>query len=44
LDRAGFAVGQLWRLGRSIIVAVTCLNYFFVPPLFEFRVDDPEIL
>jgi PAS domain-containing protein len=24
------------------IVAVACLNYFFVPPLFDFRVDDPE--
>ena len=24
------------------IVAVACLNYFFVPPLFEFRVDDPD--
>ena len=22
------------------IIAVACLNYFFVPPLFEFRVDD----
>ena len=24
------------------IVAVACLNYFFVPPLFDFRIDDPE--
>jgi PAS domain S-box-containing protein len=24
------------------IVAIACLNYFFVPPLFEFRVDDPD--
>jgi K+-sensing histidine kinase KdpD len=24
------------------IFAVACLNYFFVPPLFEFRVDDPD--
>src|SRR5262249_11241288 len=24
------------------ILAVGCLNYFFVPPLFEFRVDDPD--
>ena len=24
------------------IVAVACLNYFFAPPLFEFRVDDPD--
>jgi PAS domain S-box-containing protein len=24
------------------IIAVACLNYFFVPPLFEFRVDDPD--
>src|SRR6476660_601151 len=23
------------------IVAVACLNYFFVPPLFDFRIDDP---
>src|SRR6187549_3151642 len=24
------------------IVAVACLNYFFAPPLFDFRVDDPD--
>jgi PAS domain S-box-containing protein len=24
------------------IIAVACLNYFFVPPLFEFRVDDAD--
>ena len=24
------------------IVSVACLNYFFVPPLFVFRVDDPD--
>ena len=24
------------------IVAIACLNYFFVPPLFDFRVDDPD--
>ena len=24
------------------IVAVACLNYFFVPPLFNYRIDDPE--
>ena len=24
------------------IIAVACLNYFFVPPLFDFRVDDPD--
>jgi PAS domain S-box-containing protein len=24
------------------IIAVACLNYFFAPPLFEFRVDDPD--
>jgi PAS domain S-box-containing protein len=24
------------------IIAVACLNYFFVPPLFEFRVDDSD--
>src|SRR5215469_6395167 len=24
------------------LVAVACLNYFFVPPLFDFRVDDPD--
>jgi PAS domain S-box-containing protein len=24
------------------IVAVACLNYFFVPPLFEIRIDDPD--
>ncbi len=24
------------------IVAVACLNYFFVPPLFEFRLDNPD--
>ena len=24
------------------IVAIACLNYFFVPPLFDFRLDDPD--
>jgi PAS domain S-box-containing protein len=24
------------------IIATACLNYFFVPPLFEFRVDDAD--
>jgi PAS domain S-box-containing protein len=24
------------------LVAVACLNYFFAPPLFDFRADDPE--
>ena len=24
------------------IVAATCLNYFFAPPLFELRIDDPD--
>ena len=24
------------------ILAVACLNYFFVPPLFDLRVDDPD--
>jgi len=24
------------------VAAVACLNFFFVPPLFDFRVDDPD--
>ncbi|MFL6798723.1 MAG: PAS domain S-box protein [Xanthobacteraceae bacterium] len=28
-------------IGLSVL-AVACLNYFFVPPLFEFRVNDPD--
>ena len=38
-------VSLLGSFGVSVvlsIVAVACLNYFFVPPLFEFRVDDPD--
>ena len=35
----------LGSFGVSVVLsiaAVACLNYFFVPPLFEFRADDPE--
>ena len=38
-------VSLLGSFGVSVvlsIVAVACLNYFFMPPLFEFRVDDPD--
>ena len=38
-------VSLLGSFGVSVvlsIVAVACLNYFFVPPLFEIRVDDPD--
>jgi PAS domain S-box-containing protein len=38
-------VSLLGSFSASIIlsiIAVACLNYFFVPPLFEFRVDDPD--
>ena len=38
-------VSLLGNFGTSVvlsIIAVACLNYFFVPPLFEFRVNDPE--
>jgi PAS domain S-box-containing protein len=38
-------VSLLGSFGVSVVLsllAVACLNYFFVPPLFEFRVDDPD--
>src|SRR5215469_14044399 len=38
-------VSLLGSFSTSVVlslVAVACLNYFFVPPLFEFRVDDPD--
>src|ERR1700739_2204479 len=38
-------VSLLGRFSVSVvlsIVAVACLNYFFVPPLFQLRVDDPQ--
>jgi PAS domain S-box-containing protein len=40
-------VSLLGSLSVSVvlsIVAVACLNYFFVPPIFGFRVDDPDDL
>jgi PAS domain S-box-containing protein len=40
-------VSLLGSLGVSVvlsIVAVACLNYFFVPPFFGFHVDDPDDL
>jgi two-component system sensor histidine kinase KdpD len=33
-----------WAATATSIVAVACLNYFFVPPLFTFGVSDPENL
>jgi PAS domain S-box-containing protein len=49
LARTGFAyvilialVSMVGSLGASVvlsIVAAGCLNYFFAPPLFEFRID-----
>jgi PAS domain S-box-containing protein len=38
-------VSLLGSFGASVVLsifAVVCLNYFFVPPLFSFRVDDPD--
>src|SRR5271166_5524773 len=38
-------VSLLGSFGVSVvlsIVAVACLNYFFAPPLFGLRIDDPE--
>ena len=52
LARTGFAyvilialVSLLGSFSASVvlsIVAAACLNYFFAPPLFELRVDDPD--
>jgi len=39
------ALSLLGSFSASIIlsvVAIACLNYFFVPPLFEWRIDDPQ--
>jgi PAS domain S-box-containing protein len=38
-------VSLLGSFGASValsIVAIACLNYFFAPPLFDLRVDDPD--
>src|SRR5215471_9723251 len=52
LARTGFAyvilitlVSLLGSISASValsIAAAACLNYFFAPPLFEFRLDTPE--
>jgi PAS domain S-box-containing protein len=52
LQRAAFAyvilVAMIAALGRTSasvplsIVAAACLSYFFAPPLFDLRVDDPD--
>src|SRR5215471_10734439 len=52
LGRTGFAYLVLVALASLLgsfgacvvlsIVAAVCLNYFFAPPLFELRVDDPD--
>ena len=34
--------GGFWAATVSSIVAVFCLNYFFVPPVFSFAVTHPE--
>jgi two-component system, OmpR family, sensor histidine kinase KdpD len=34
--------GGFWIATLSSVVAVACLNYFFVPPLFSFTVTRPE--
>jgi two-component system sensor histidine kinase KdpD len=34
--------GGFWVATVSSIVAVSCLNYFFVPPVFSFTVTHPE--
>jgi two-component system sensor histidine kinase KdpD len=31
-----------WEATVTSIVAVTCLNYFFIPPTFSFSVADPQ--
>ena len=31
-----------WEATVTSIVAVTCLNYFFIPPIFSFTVADPQ--
>jgi len=35
------ANGGLWSGTLTSIVAAICLDYFFVPPIFHFDVDDP---
>ena len=52
LARTGFAyvilialVSLLGSFSASVvlsIVAAACLNYFFAPPLFDFRIDAPD--
>ncbi|MBV8790840.1 MAG: PAS domain S-box protein, partial [Pseudolabrys sp.] len=52
IERTGLAyltlialISLLGSFGTSVvlsIVAMGCLNYFFVSPLFDFRVDDPN--
>jgi K+-sensing histidine kinase KdpD len=34
--------GGFWAATVISIVAVSCLNYFFVPPVFSFAVTHPE--
>jgi two-component system, OmpR family, sensor histidine kinase KdpD len=34
--------GGIWEATIASFVAVMCLDYFFVPPLFTFRVNDPR--
>ena len=34
--------GGFWVATLSSVVAVACLNYFFVPPVFSFTVTRPE--
>ena len=34
--------GGFWVATLSSVVAVSCLNYFFVPPVFSFTVTHPE--
>src|ERR1700722_3888195 len=35
--RLGFATATV-----ASLLAVNCLNYFFIPPVFSFRIYDPE--
>lgn len=34
--------GGLWQATIASVVAVACLDYFFIPPLFSFTVADPR--
>jgi two-component system sensor histidine kinase KdpD len=35
-------VWGFWEASITSLIAVNCLNYYFIPPVFTFRVSDPE--